>query len=320
MGPSGKWVEGIFPDGSVEDAARRSLEARLTTVNHWLPLAAYLADQDPEHVHRLRVSTRRAVAALRLYRDCLRSKPARWLNKRLKKIRRAAGEARDFDVLASRLDLTYGQRAGPVVAIISKRRAAVQPAIIKTAERCRRRDRFVRKTAKLLECIYPPDKHKSQPIVFRSWAAKQLNEAAQPFFDALPDEAADTKALHQFRICAKALRYTIELVAPTFGPELRDEYYPLVEELQERLGKIQDHVTASDRLCKWADDESDAATHELLRELAAEEGTRLEEELRKFRAWWTAERVEALRRGLTLKSSEPAGECLRPLQQAVHQT
>ena len=92
MLPSGKWIDGIDPDGSVEDAARRSLKARLTAVAQALPLAAHLADHDVEHVHRLRVATRRAIAALKLYRDWLPDKPARWLKKRLKKIRRAAGE------------------------------------------------------------------------------------------------------------------------------------------------------------------------------------------------------------------------------------
>ncbi|MEX0610759.1 MAG: CHAD domain-containing protein [Pirellulales bacterium] len=316
MGPSGKWIEGICRDGSVEDAARRSLEARLTAANHWLPLAAHLAGQDAEHVHRLRVGTRRAVAAIRLYRDWLRRKPARWMKKRLKKIRRAAGEARDFDVLATRLEHDYGTRAGPVLAVIAERRAAVQAAIIDIAERCRRRDRFVRKTAQLLAGIRSPEEHRSQPITFREWAAKQLTDVSACFFAALPNETADTTILHQFRIRTKALRYTIELVAPAFGPELRGEHYPVVEELQERLGKIQDYVTASDRLRNWADDASNAPVQELLRELAVEETVHLDEEVRELRGWWTAERVEALRRGLMPQS---ATEAATPTPQAAHQ-
>jgi CHAD domain-containing protein len=298
MGPSGKWIEGVFADGSVEDAARRSLEARLTTVNHWLPLAAYLSDQDAEHVHRLRVSTRRAVAALRLHEGCLERKAARWMKKRLKRVRRAAGTARDLDVLGGRLELAYGERAGPVLAIISRRRADAQKAIIRVAERCRKRDRFVRKTARLLECIYPPEKNAAPLTSFREWAPGPLAAVAAAFFAAMPDETADPAALHQFRIRAKALRYTIELVAPAFAPELRDEHYPIIEELQERLGNVQDHVTASDRLQRWARGARDAAEQDLLRELAAEEGVRLDEELRQFRKWWTAERAEALRNGL----------------------
>ena len=94
MGPSGKWIDGLLPDASVVDAARMSLSARLTAVAHWLPLAAYHAAQDIEHVHRLRTSTRRAMAAVQLYRDWLPPRKRRSIKKRLKKLRRAAGEAR----------------------------------------------------------------------------------------------------------------------------------------------------------------------------------------------------------------------------------
>ncbi len=317
MGPSGKWIEGICADGSVECAASRSLEARLTAVDRRLPPAAFMAEQDIEHVHRLRVSTRRALAALRLYRDWLPHKPGRWMKKRLKKIRRSASEARDLDVLAERLARDYGERAAPVVALIAGERAAVQPAIVRIAERCRRRDRFVRKTGKLLAGVRTPSNDAPQSISFRDWAVTRFAEAAKPFFAALPDEAADTAGLHQFRIRAKALRYTIELVAPAYGPKLRNEIYPVVEELQERLGKVQDHVAAGGRMRKWADETPDTALRDLLRELLAGEALRMEESLREFRAWWTAERVERLRQGLT---PQEVGTESTPLPQVADQT
>lgn len=299
MPPSGKWIDGIGPDSSVEEAARRALEARLSAVNHWLPLAAYLSEQDVEHVHRLRVTTRRSVAALELYRDWLPRKRAGRLTKWLKKIRRAAGDARDCDVLGERLARDYGEcRAAPVVALIAERRAAMQPALAKVAERCRRRDRLVRKTAKLLKRIRPPKGRSARSVRFGDWAAERLAEAASEFFAARPDDTTDMAALHQFRIRAKALRYTIELVAPAFGPELRNEHYPVVEELQERLGRIQDHVTAAARLREWAKEVEAGALQEVLQEFAAEENARLDDELREFRAWWTAERAEGLREAL----------------------
>src|SRR5215212_9146615 len=103
MAPSGKWIDGIGPETTVADAARRSLEPRLAVIAHSLPLAAHFAEHDIVHVHRLRVATRRAAAALKLYCDWLPRKSARWIKKRLRKIRRAASEARDLDVLIERL-------------------------------------------------------------------------------------------------------------------------------------------------------------------------------------------------------------------------
>src|SRR5256714_15128374 len=118
MASSGKWIDGLHADSAVEDAARRSLERRLAVVAHTLPLAAHLAEHDIEHVHRLRVATRRAAAALKLYWDWLPQKSARWIKKRLRQTRRAASEARDLDVLIQRLERDSGTPAEPIVRFL----------------------------------------------------------------------------------------------------------------------------------------------------------------------------------------------------------
>src|SRR5215213_8146493 len=115
MAASGKWIDGIGPETAVADAARRSLEVRLAVVANALPLAAHLSEHDIEHVHRLRVATRRAAAALKLYRDWLPRKPARWIKKRLRQIRRAASEIRDLDVLIERLQREGGIQSEPIL-------------------------------------------------------------------------------------------------------------------------------------------------------------------------------------------------------------
>ena len=77
----------------------------------------------------------------------------------------------------------------------------------------------------------------------------------ESFFESIPGDTSDMAALHQFRIRAKSLRYAMELLAAAFGPELREVHYPVVEEVQERLGRINDHVAARDRFRNWATDE-----------------------------------------------------------------
>jgi CHAD domain-containing protein len=299
MLPSGKWIDGIDADGRVDDAARRSLQLRLAAVATALPLAAHLADQDVEHVHRLRVATRRAIAALKLYRDWLPRKPARWLKKRLRQVRRSAGTARDFDVLGARLQREYGKRAAPVVNVVAERREDAQSAVVDIAERCARDNRFMRKTAKLLAEVNLREKNDRPPPRFSDWAVSRLNATVARFFDALPSDSSDTAALHRFRIRGKQLRYTIELLASAFGPELRNEHYPVVEELQERLGMVQDHVTAIAYLREWADDSANAEHRILLGDLAEDERERLIDAVGDFQSWWTEERTEALRTGLT---------------------
>jgi CHAD domain-containing protein len=294
MGPASKWLTAIDPDASVTDAARLSLAARLTAMAHHLPLAAYHAEQDAEHVHRLRVSTRRAGAALELYRDWLPAKRARWVSKRLKKIRRAAGEARDLDVLAERLAQEYGERAAAIAPIVAEERSKVQSDIVRIAERSRRDDRFVRKTARLIESIEPLDELQANPPSFREWAGEQLERVAESFFESIPADTSDMGALHQFRIRAKSLRYAIELLAAAFGPELREVHYPVIEEVQERLGRINDHVAARDRFRTWATEEKFAGQKSFLFALAENELALIADRLRDFRDWWTPSLAEEL--------------------------
>ena len=64
----GKWISDVSPDEPLLVVARCVLESRLEQVWHYLPRAA----DEPEHVenvHQLRVSTRRAMAALEIFQD-----------------------------------------------------------------------------------------------------------------------------------------------------------------------------------------------------------------------------------------------------------
>jgi CHAD domain-containing protein len=308
MASSGKWIDGLGPETTVADAARRSLETRLAVIAHALPLAAHLAEHDIEHVHRLRVATRRAAAALKLYRDWLPEKTRRWFKKRLRQIRRAAGEARDLDVLIQRLQRESGAQVEPVVRFLAEKRRAVQPDITKLAEDMRRDDRFVRKAARLFRKIpaSDADEESVSPERFCDWAPQQLAMFRSAFIELLPEGSEDIQALHQFRIRAKALRYAIELLAPAFEPELRDEIYPAVEELQEELGNITDHIAAIRLFAEWE------AYHAAQTPLKGEshldaEKAREVQDLRDFRVWWTPERADSLEQSLANQTGIACG-------------
>jgi CHAD domain-containing protein len=293
MAASGKWIDGIGPETTVADAARRSLETRLAVVAHTLPLAAHLASHDIEHVHRLRVATRRAGAALKLYRDWLPQKSARWFKKRLRQIRHAAGEARDLDVLVQRLQRESSAQVEPVVFFLAEKRAAVQPSIVELADDMRRDDRFVYKASQLFDKLADSDggDQGASPESLREWAPEQLAKFRSAFVERLPDGSEDVEKLHQFRICAKALRYAIELLAPAFETELRSEIYPAVEKLQEELGTITDHIAARRLFAEW--EEHNAAHTPSGGESYLDREKALElEDLQRFRNWWTSERAD----------------------------
>jgi CHAD domain-containing protein len=300
MAASGKWIDGIGPETTVAEAASRSLEPRLAVVAHSLPLAAHLAEHDIEHVHRLRVATRRAAAALKLYRDWLPRKSARWIKKRLRQIRRAASEARDLDVLIQRLQRESDPQAEPIVRLLAAKRLVVQPNIIELAEEMRRDDRFVRKAARLFSKIAPRNRSENECEScerFCDWAPQQLDTFRSAFLELLPDESAEVEALHQFRIRTKALRYAIELLAPAFGPQLRSEIYPAVEKLQEQLGNITDHIAAIRLFAEWEVQSASQTPREGASYLDMEKAKELED-LRNFRQWWTSERANRLEKSL----------------------
>src|SRR5262249_28190395 len=69
------------------------------------------ADEDTEYVHQLRVGTRRAGAAVETFADCLPPKVYRKVRRKLRRIRRAAGAARDWDVF--QLDLAEREHHQP---------------------------------------------------------------------------------------------------------------------------------------------------------------------------------------------------------------
>src|SRR5437764_1326950 len=93
-----KWIAHVRSDMPPAEAARHVLLARLQVVADYLPRALDEADRDPENVHQLRVGTRRAAAALRIFRQSLPAKAFKRARKRLRRLRRAAGAVRDWDV------------------------------------------------------------------------------------------------------------------------------------------------------------------------------------------------------------------------------
>jgi len=292
-----KWIEVESLDEPATNVARRALEVRLQTVWNWMPLAAAGSAGEIENVHQLRVATRRATAALHLFEAWLPPKRSRWFRKQLKKTRKAAGEARDLDVLARRLPelcrTEDGLDPSPLLKRVGDARKAAQPAIRAIYRKLKNRG-FRARLRKLLlkthwriaDCPCP---------TFPEVARAGLQPLAATFFIASEADLENTLALHEFRIAAKLLRYAMEVFASAFGPAFRKELYPLVEELQEKLGAINDHATFQDRYLAWLDETEDADQRQALGKLIALETAELQNCTRSFQQWWTHERAADLK-------------------------
>ena len=292
----GKWIQGTSPAEPVSVAARESLRARLRTVAYYLPLAANKSDRDVEYIHQLRVATRRAVALLRIFRPLLSDKHAEWLDRTLKKIRRAAGEARDLDVLGRRIAAWVEQRPTPartsLLHRVERYRDKAQAPIRKVHSKLRHK-KFAARVDKIVKRV-AWRRAEPEPS-FAAAAAGCLRTVAEPFFEAASGDSADLAALHLFRITAKHLRYSMEVFAGAFDAEFRTDLYPCVEEVQTRLGEIHDHAAAIERFQAWLAAWDEAPETEALRELADIDRAALATTRQNFIRWWTPERAADLR-------------------------
>ncbi|HEY7315582.1 MAG TPA: CHAD domain-containing protein [Gemmataceae bacterium] len=293
----GKWISDLKPEAPLAEAARHVLFVRLQVIKDFLPRAALDADSDIEHVHQFRVGTRRADAALRIFECCLPAKKHRKARNRLRKLRHAAGAARDWDVFLA--DLLEREEAAD-----AKHRAGLD-FLIGYA--------FGQRTAAhaALEAVYQTQGPDFESFLTRTVDAVRpvqgdpapavLVDLARPIlFDRLHDleQAAlgdlnDYTQLHQVRIAGKRLRYAMEVFADCFDPTFRDKLYPRVEHLQDILGRANDSHVAAERLsdlrdriravCPTVWRRLQPGIEQLLRS----HQRRLPQERRRFLKWWS---------------------------------
>jgi CHAD domain-containing protein len=297
MSRKNKWIDVKSVDEPAAAVARRAIRGRLKTVWDWLPQAADCSTDDAEYVHQLRVSTRRAMAALHLFDALLPRERSRWFRKQLKRLRVKAGEARDLDVLAQRVTAVcqsdHSSGCGALLERISQARGAAQPAITKIYEKLRRR-RFRQRVKRLVGKIRWRCGQSEAPT-YQAAAQSGLRPLAVDFFTAAQADFESILAMHEFRIAGKHLRYAMELFAAAFGPVFRRELYPIVEELQMRLGSVNDHANNRDRCLAWLDETTDESQRLVLSKLIALETADLQTSMRDFRQWWTAQRAADLK-------------------------
>ncbi len=289
----GKWVEIDDIRRPAAEVAAEILRERVGQVQRTIPLAAFDAQQDIEHVHQLRVACRRAGAALQAFR-LLAKRKSKPLQKCLKKIRRAAGPARDLDVLLARLQAERETQPGHeyVVERLRQQRERAQQALVLLSDGpgSENLDKALQR------CVAALEKQATQRdgVRFDAFARDAVRAASKPLLQLSGLEAASVEQLHQFRIAGKRLRYSIELFHESLPKSLHDEVYPRVEKLQSRLGKLNDHATAQGFYQGWL---AELPVGQRAAQLAARvvvEHAAIESIRNEFLRWWTTRRMAAL--------------------------
>jgi CHAD domain-containing protein len=271
--PDGKWIDGLTAGMPVASAAKTVLEARFGVVKHFLPLAVEKPNEDVEYVHQLRVGTRRATAALRVFEDAFPRKLLKATKRTLRRIRQAAGDARDWDVFIRTLpdDKAFASASASAKPALDfllgyafGERAAAQTRLAEAAEEAG--PLFTEQSGSLPTRAHAPQVEDGKPPAnFGELAVRQLSELFRSFTADVEANPTEPETLHKLRIAGKRLRYAIEIFATCFPPEMKDVVYPEVEKVQELLGEVQDAAVGTKRLEGIRDNVQNVMPKELTR-------------------------------------------------------
>lgn len=234
---------------AVAKAARRAVRTLMDRFLQWLEkLAAPHADF-VESTHQLRVTSRRADVALRVFKDWLPHDARKTLRRTLKEIRFDAGIVRDLDLLELQWQPSQGKFAGQATTAVT---VWMHGQILNQREQARRE--LVHWTHKSTRARL---KRRSQSLVRRikqrkgESAAANLAAALQAIIERLqkllPETSSSLHDSHQTRIAARHLRYALELLRPFLGGEVT-AISKLLTQLQDHLGAINDEATAIQHL------------------------------------------------------------------------
>lgn len=250
------------PDASVRDAAVCVLEPRIRAIARRAAAALARDESSITGVHKLRVATRRADAAIRMLGPAISIKRANDARRSLRRLRRAAGEARSADVFLSDLSRLIRRLDGDEsLAAAHLIRAATedgQRARKRLRNRVRAGDlddvrraarRFLRQAERL-----------SDDASFADLGQSALREARAAFAVCCESELRDIDRLHDLRLSAKRVRYTIEVFRSTMPEDHTKQALEALADLQDSLGGVNDShdalgrvLAAIDRLADDAD-------------------------------------------------------------------
>jgi CHAD domain-containing protein len=256
LGPAGRTDEaGEIPVGKTPGVTAEDLHAEAGRKVLRFHLARMIAREpgtregsDPEELHGMRVSTRRMRAAWRVFGDGFRDERTARFRRHLKTVAARLGAVRDLDVLVEATEtfaanLPSSERDGlePLISAWREQRDENRRVLVREFDSggYRRfvddyRD-FVLTSGADVRQVDPTDPHRVRDTAgSRIWAAYERVRAYESVL-----KWADVPTLHQLRIAAKRLRYTLEFVREALGPEA-PALISRVVALQDHLGAMND--------------------------------------------------------------------------------
>jgi CHAD domain-containing protein len=242
---------GVTAEDHVAEAGRKVLRFHLARMLAREP--GTRMGVDLEELHGMRVATRRQRAAWRVFGDSFRRKRTKRYRNGLREIAARLGAVRDLDVLLEaadhyRKDLPVTEQRA-LEPLLSDWRAHRDDALVLLTRELDSEGyqrwvedyrEFVRTDGAAVLPVGPVQAHRVRDTAPSAiWAAYQQVRAYEPVL-----RWADIETLHELRIAAKWLRYSLEFVREALGPESA----PLIARvtaLQDHLGMMHDADVAA---------------------------------------------------------------------------
>lgn len=207
--------------------------------------------KDADAIHELRVSIRRYTQCLRTFEDLFENVSAERASRRLRKLMKLCGAARNCDV-AQALLRTAGlpEDSSAYAGLVTERNQAEAKLVKHIAKK--RWNGF----AKRHRVRFQPNASAPLHWELEGSVAANARKALPPIHANFLDLGAaafsapgDYETLHQFRLSVKRFRYTLEIFRELYGPGIEPRLLEL-RQLQDRLGAINDCCTALELIGK----------------------------------------------------------------------
>jgi CHAD domain-containing protein len=227
--------------------------------------------KDIEHVHRMRVASRRLRVRLNLMSDCFPPKNSQEWTRQVRRLTRALGQARDTDVQIALVaglvkDLKRDPR-GPglsrLLLRLSQRRGQLQKRVDKALDRLYDSGAPAEMEKELRRLrigmrLHPGAEDPSIEALTRARDAVLPRLAEMMGFEIYVKDPARVAELHQMRIAAKRFRYAMEVFAAWYPGALKNEL-KAVRAIQEMLGDIHDSDVWLEFLPRFPEEERERA-------------------------------------------------------------
>ncbi len=246
-------------DTDVAQVARAVCRRQLQLVRNYEP--GTRIGLDTEHLHKMRVATRRLRTALRVFETAFSGTERRMMNRGFRWLGRRLGAVRDLDVAVLALP-SWRRRFGPepvegwdgLTERLDVRRTRARRELIDALDSTRWSE-----LAEAADEVFEADDERNGAL--RGTLRELIDTRLTAFEDGVATftRTQSLEDAHELRILGKRLRYTVEFLRPAFDVDTK----PLLKRLgafQDELGALQDAAEAGVFAIGELEDDGDPAT------------------------------------------------------------